>query len=252
MYEVKFWWSTRAGDRYTAYLHMMKTAIGKRSAFAVVACMDDHTHVDEVEIPDYPIWAEPVLALTARGLQAGGFRASKYVYAGPLLDWSQPENQATSIDVSVSLLPFGPGTPRELEGVFITVESDRISCRHRKPNFIGDLMILPPPPAQTDAWAIVFNVLCNLLWGTPTLGPMPSVLKVPVHRWANQTYIRVDDIPLHPRKEFAHYLEFIDKPDFTLDEPGKCAYALDWENFHTGKVYYEAGFIPGLYLQVAF
>ena len=228
------WWNTEDGSSYMAQIRTTNVGRGLRSQYGVDILNSSGTLVAVGYLDNYPQWSESALGLVARAIYEFGFPVSNRLHQHTFHTPNTLKICLISVDISVATLPLEPASAYEIEGLHITISKKLATCRYRNDAFIGNAFSFLLPSEDHDACHIAVQAVCQTLWGTSILPPVPKPLRIPVHRWKGVRYVRLTDIPEVARREFSRHLFFREKPSIPIERKDNCVYESDWNDFLSG------------------
>lgn len=245
---TRIWWMTEGKIRHAAELLTSNVCRGEKSDYQVQLKNKSKTVVASEVFTDYPQFSESALGLVARAIHFLGVSVYDLLYWHPAESRYNAESKVDLLDISVSVVPIGPGSAREVEGLHVNVLGERAICQYRNETFAGDSFEFALVEDDRDVLHLAVHAICRTLWGTSGLPPLPKPLQVPTHLWAETRYVFLSDIPDPARRAFARHLAYTQRPYIPTKRKEDCAFAKDWEDFLRGETQYEVGFVPGLRL----
>lgn len=249
---TKIWWMTRSELQHAAYLLTTNVCRREHSDYQVRLTNQSRRTIASDVLKNYPQFSESALGLVARAIRS--LNVSVY----DLLYWYPPEHRRSSasrvelLDISVSVAPVGPGSAREIEGLQIHISDQRATCQYRNEAYTGDSFDFPLLDEDSDAFQLAVHSICQALWGSSSLPPLPGPLQVPIHVWGKTRYVLLSEIPELSRRAFARHLMQLQRPAIPTQRKEDCAFAKDWEDFLYGEVRYEVGYVPNLRLPMRY
>lgn len=249
---TKIWWMTKGEIKHAAQLLTSNVCRHEKSDYQVQLTNKSKTVIASDVFTDYPQFSESALGLVARAIRFLGVSVYDVLYWHPVECRYNAESKVDLLDISVSVVPIGPGGAREIEGLHVDIYGDHATCQYRNETYVGDTFEFSLGDDDRDVLQLTIHAICRTLWGTSSLPPLPKPLQVPIYTWGKTRYILLTDIPELARGEFARHLGHTQRPNIPTKRKEDCAFAKDWEDFLCGETQFEVGFVPGLRLPVQY